>query len=204
MPVKLQEAIEQINEIRGQLATTETFRGYRAASAAASGLAAVAASLLQARLLGDPAAHSLEYVVLWTATAAVCLAGSGLQVLHGYLRCHSAHRRATTRNVAGQLVPALTAGALVTWTLGFRGAAAVCLLPGLWAVLFGLGVFASRRHLPRTIGWVGLYYLLGGAAVLSFLPGPAALAPWVMGTLFGAGQSAAALVLYWNLERDGA
>lgn len=204
MPVELHEALEQISEIRGHLATAETFRGYRAVSAAATGLMAVITGLLQTAIIGDPAAYPLYYVALWAATAGLCLTGSGLQVLYGYLRCRSAHRRVTTRIVVGQLVPAMAAGAAVTWTLGTRGLAEICLLPGLWAALFGLGVFASRRHLPKAIGWVGLYYLAAGAAVLTFLPGPAALASWVMGATFGIGQAAAALVLYWNLERNGA
>ena len=203
MPVELREALQQINEIRGQLATTETFRGYRAVSAAATGLMAVLTAVLQGWLIRDAAADPLRYVVLWTATAVLCLAGSGLQVLYVYLLQQSAHRRATTRIATGQLLPALAAGAVVTFTLGGRGLAEICLLPGLWAVLFGMGVFASRRHLPRAIGWVALFYLLSGAAVLAFLPGPAALSPWLMGSVFGIGQSAAALVLYWNLERNG-
>ena len=203
MPVELREALQQINEIRGQLATTETFRGYRAVSAAATGLMAVLTAVLQGWLIRDAAADPLRYVVLWTATAVLCLAGSGLQVLYVYLVQQSAHRRATTRIATGQLLPALAAGAVVTFTLGGRGLAEICLLPGLWAVLFGMGVFASRRHLPRAIGWVALFYLLSGAAVLAFLPGPAALSPWLMGSVFGIGQWAAALVLYWNLERNG-
>jgi hypothetical protein len=203
MPVELREALQQINEIRGHLATTETFRGYRAVSAAATGLMAVLTAVLQAWLIRDAASDPLRYVVLWTATAVLCLAGSGLQVLYVYLLQQSAHRRATTRIATGQLLPALTAGALVTATLGGRGLEEICLLPGLWAVLFGMGVFACRRQMPRAIGWVALFYLLSGAAVLAFLPGPAALSPWLMGSVFGIGQSAAALVLYWNLERNG-
>ena len=203
MPVELREALQQISEIRGHLATTETFRGYRAVSAAATGLMAVLAAVLQGWLIRDAASDPLRYVVLWTATAVLCLAGSGLQVLYVYLLQQSAHRRAATRIATGQLLPALTAGALVTFTLGRRGLAEICLLPGLWAVLFGMGVFACRRQMPRAIGWVALFYLLSGAAVLAFLPGPAALSPWLMGSVFGIGQSAAALVLYWNLERNG-
>ena len=44
----LREALEQISEIRQQVAQTETFRGYRAAPVAFSGLVAwVAAALCQ-------------------------------------------------------------------------------------------------------------------------------------------------------------
>ena len=132
----------------------------------------------------------------------LCGIATGTQILHGYLKCESPHRRATTRIVVGHLVPVIAAGAAVTWALMAREPVPAALLPGLWAILVGLGVFASRRHLPRTIGWVGLNYLLCGASILQFLPGPEALAPWVMGSTFGVGQLASAVVLYWNLERN--
>ncbi len=217
VPLELREALEQINEIRGQLATAETFRGYRAASAAATGVVALLAALAQPAIVGDPAAHPLRYVVLWVGAAVLCSIGAGTQILYGYLQCASPHRRATTRIVVGHLIPPVTAGAVITWALMTRQPliatnpfalatltppAPAALLPGLWAILVGLGVFASRRHLPRAIGWVGLYYLGAGAAILKYLPGPEALAPWVMGATFSVGQLAAALVLYWNLERN--
>ena len=203
MPLELHEALDQISEIRGHLVTTETFRGYRAAPAAATGLVALLTALAQPGLVGDAAVQPARYVMLWVGAAALCAAGVGAQMVHGYFHCASAHRRATTRIVVGQLLPSLTAGALLTWTLTWRRPDLVALLPGLWVMLVSLGVFASRRHLPRTIGWVGLYYLACAAAILHYLPGPEALASWVMGATFGVGQLAAALVLYWNLERNG-
>lgn len=203
MPPELHEALEQISAIRGHLVTAETFRGYRAVPAAATGVVVLLAALAQPTLAGDPVVQPVWYVMLWVVAAVLCAAGVGAQMLHGYLNCASAHRRATTRIVVGQLLPSLPAGALLTWILTWRQPDLVALLPGLWAMLISLGVFASRRHLPRTIGWVGLYYLVCGAAILHYLPGREALAPWVMGATFGVGQLAAAMVLYWNLERNG-
>ena len=203
MPPELNEALEQISEIRGHLVTTESFRGYRALPAAATGMVALLTALAQPALVGDAAVQPVRYVMLWVGAAVLCAAGVGAQMLDGYLHCASAHRRATTRIVVGQLLPSLTAGALLTWTLTWHRPELVELLPGLWVMLVSLGVFASRRHLPRTIGWVGLYYLACAAAILYYLPGREALAPWVMGTAFGVGQFGAALVLYWNLERNG-
>lgn len=204
VPLELHEALEQIDEIRGRLAGAETFRGYRAASVAATGLVAVITGLVQPAVVPNPAADPIRYVLLWVTSAVLCALGAGTEILYGYWQCASAHRRATTRIVVGQLVPSITAGALLTWALMSRDTSAAPLLPGLWATLVGLGVFASRRHLPRTIGWVGLYYLAAGAAILAFRPGPASLAPWVMAGAFGIGQAAAAIVLYWNLERNEA
>ncbi len=203
MRPQLEEALDRIREIRGHLATTETFRGYRAASVAGSGLVAVAAALLQPGIVGNPTQNPIGYVIFWSAMAALVAMAMGAQILYEYLRCNSRLKRAGTRTVVGQLVPGLVAGGLVTWELGVRHPEWTELLPALWAVVVSLGLFASRRFLPRAIGWVGLYYLICGSLIFEFLPGPASLAPAVMGVTFGVGQMAAAIVLYWNLERNG-
>ena len=76
------------------------------------------------------------------------------------------------------------------------------MLPGLWQILFGLGIFASCRLLPRPIFWVAVFYLGTGLALLAVAHGESALSPWWMGLPFGVGQMLAAIVLYCTLERD--
>jgi len=203
MRPQLEEALDRIKEIRGHLATTETFRGYRAASVAGTGLVAVAAALIQPGVVGEAVRNPIGYVILWSVAAAVAALGAGAQIFYGYVQCPSRLKRATTRTVVGQLIPGLVAGGGITWALGIRHPEYAVLLPALWAMVVSLGVFASRRFLPRAIGWVGLYYLVCGSLIFEFLHGPATLAPWVMGVTFGLGQMAAAIVLYWNLERNG-
>ena len=74
-------------------------------------------------------------------------------------------------------------------------------LPGLWAVVFGLGVIAARPHLPRAIGLIGLAYLTaGGALLVSASPGTEP-SPWAVGGVFGVGHLATALVLWHSLDR---
>ena len=75
------------------------------------------------------------------------------------------------------------------------------MLPGLWSLVFSLGVFASYRLLPRQVFWVGLYYGLCGAGCLLFGQGAHALSGWQMGISFGGGQLLCAAILYWTLER---
>jgi len=77
----------------------------------------------------------------------------------------------------------------------------MALLPGLWCLFFSMGVFASRPYLPHGVGWVGLFYLFGGGALLALAPAGLSLEPWGMGAAFGVGQFLLAMVLYWNLER---
>ena len=109
--------------------------------------------------------------------------------------------RAATWSAVGQLLPCLLAGVLLTAALVPQGPDAAALLPGLWQVLFSLGLFASARFLPRPVYAVAAFYLFSGAVVLTLARGPHALAPWAMGGPFGLGQLAAAAVLYWHLER---
>src|SRR5205085_11762172 len=107
-----------------------------------------------------------------------------------------------TRLVLGQFLPSILAGALLTATLVGLGPQSVALLPGIWALCFGVAVFASRVYLPRSAGWVALFYYAIGAAQLWAATGSTALHGWWVGLTFGCGQLLAALVLYWNLERD--
>ena len=83
---------------------------------------------------------------------------------------------------------------------GALSTALVPLLPGLWAMLFGVAAFGARPYLPRATGWVALYYMTAGAWLL-WHAGGAPPSAWAVGGTFGAGQLASAAVLYWNLER---
>jgi len=100
-----------------------------------------------------------------------------------------------------QFVPCLIAGALITWIIAYRAQEVAWMLPGLWAICFSLGVFASCRLLPRPIFWVGVHYLVSGTIVLALGNGPHALSPWMMVGTFGVGQLLAAGILYYSLER---
>jgi hypothetical protein len=101
----------------------------------------------------------------------------------------------------GQFLPCLVAGALVTVVLVITGPDTLWILPGVWQILFSLGIFASYRLLPRATFGVAVFYLASGVICLAVARGGAALSPWVMGAPFGVGQLYAAAVLYWTLER---
>jgi hypothetical protein len=202
--MELREALSHIAEIRARAAVAERFRGYRAVPIATTGVLAVAAAVVQPVLVPDPAADLPGYLTLWLTTAVIAAsaAGSGL-----VMRLHYATDpvgRELTRLAVGQFAPCLAAGALVTVALARHAPEMGRLLPGLWQVLFSLGVFASCQLLPRPIAAVGVFYLVAGAYNLSLTAGPGAFSPWAMGLPFAVGQLATAGVLYWHLERDHA
>jgi len=77
------------------------------------------------------------------------------------------------------------------------------MLPGLWQLIFSLGVFSSCRFLPRPMFGVGVWYLAAGLVCLVIENGERALSPWAMGIPFGVGQCLVAAVLQFGFnEKD--
>lgn len=195
----LHEALTQIAEIRHQMARTEVFRGYRAMPVAFTGLLALLAALGQQVLIHDPHHAMVPYLALWIGAAIVSACMSGLGIVARRRFSASPWSRETTRLALEQFAPCLLAGGLMTAVLAHSRPECLSLLPGLWQILFGLGVFASCRLLPRATWSVAAFYLASGLVCLSL--GESALSPWAMGIPFGVGQLLAAAILYWNLER---
>lgn len=199
--MELHEALTQITEIRQQLARTEVFRGYRALPIAFSGVLALATAAAQSIWLTEPAANIAIYLALWLGAAFLSMLATGIEMIW-----HLRHRASTlepekTRLALEQFGPAIAAGGLVTLVLVRHAPESVWMLPGLWNLLFSLGIFASWRLLPKATLAVGAFYFMAGMLCLSFAQGEYALSPWAMGVPFGVGQLATAAILYWALER---
>src|SRR5262249_31665089 len=147
--MELREALTQITEIRLQLARTEVFRGYRAMPVAFSGLLALGAAGFQALWIPDPAQNLAAYLTLWGGAAVLSALAAGTERA---LRCRppaTALTRQMTLLAVGQFLPCLVAGALLTLVLVCCARDSLWMLPGLWQILFSLGIFASHRLLPK-------------------------------------------------------
>lgn len=197
----LRDALSQITEIRQQLARTEVFRGYRAVPVAFSGGLALTVALYQAIYLPDPRENLEVYLQLWIGAALLSMAVMGIGLFLHCRQSNSGLARTTALLAVGQFAPCVFAGGLVAFVLWHHAHDNLWMLPGLWAVLFGLGIFASYRLLPRATFWVGVYYQCAGVFCLAWAQGEAAFSPWAMAVPFGAGQLLAAGILYWTLER---
>ena len=81
--MRLEEALDQISDIRRQMARSEVFRGCRAMTVGATGLLGLTAAALQTRLLPSPAEELGRYLSLWVATAAISLAAAGVEANGG-------------------------------------------------------------------------------------------------------------------------
>ena len=193
------KALTQISEIHAQLAKAEIYRGFRSLPVALSGLLGLAAAACQSRLVPlDDWSAVLRY---WIIAGFACGLIGCTETAINYAVREDVFARRRSRKVLGQFVPGLAAGAGLTLGIAQVGEQFVSLLPGLWAVVFGLAIFAARPYLPRASGWVALGYLAAGCAWTAHPPSDPVRFGWVVGVTFGAGQLAAALVLFWNVER---
>ena len=197
------QALDRIEEIHAQMAKGEVFRGYRPVPVAIAGAVGLLAGWLQPRFVPADGVGT-GFVAFWLAVAALNVALNAGVVATGYARSRDAFARRHTRQVVGQFVPCLLAGAAVSLCLPAADPGLARLLPGLWALLFGLGVFASRPYLARATGWVALFFVVAGTALLAFPGRDLARLGLAHGAVFGAGLLAAAVVLHLDVPREAA
>ena len=194
----LDKALADISAIRGQMARATTFRGYGPATFAVTGLLAALAAVGQAIWLPEPGRHVATYLVLWIGVAVASAAIIGFEMVTRSRRIHSDLAEDMIRTAVEQFLPAALAGGLITAVLVRFAAQDLSLLPGLWQIIFGLGVFASCRFLPRTMIAVGVWYLASGLICLAHAGGAQAFSPWAMGVGYGLGQGLVAVILQWG------
>jgi fumarate reductase subunit D len=197
----LNKALGDISSIRRQMARSTEFRGYGPATLATTGVLAISAAAAQAVWLPDPASHISTYLTIWISTAVLSAALIGTQMYTRTRRIHSGMADEMIRMAVEQFLPCVGAGALITLVLVHYVPAALWMLPGIWQVIFSLGVFSSCRFLPRPMAAAGVWYLFTGLACIA-LADNRALAPWAMGIPYGTGQLLVAGVLISTAKED--
>ena len=195
-------ALGDISRIRRQMARTTEFRGYGPATLASTGVCAISAAGVQALWLPDPANHIPAYLSIWIWTAVLSGALIGTQMYTRTRRMHSGLADEMIRMAVEQFLPSVGAGALITIVLLRYVPLAVWMLPGIWQVVFSLGVFSSCRFLPRPMIAAGVWYLLTGLVCMAF-GDDRALSPWTMGIPYGAGQLLVAGILLFTKQEGG-
>ena len=186
-------AIADLDEVRSRLASVQRFRGLSGPAALASGVGAFACGLLQLAAAPSPrGADAGSYVAIWIACLAFALAVNYGAVAVWLVKNWSWRTRIELQTAAVAIVPSVVAGGAFTAALLARGE--IGLLPGTWALCYGLGLLAARAMLPRGVGAVAIAFAAVGSALL-FAAGTNALAWWVMPLTFGVGQIAIGLLI---------
>ena len=198
--MRLNDALSQIADIRQQMARSQAFNGYRSLTSGLTGAMAFVAAMIQKRIVVDPIHHMNRYLTIWLIVATLSIIVVGIELA---IRCWRSDRplqRELSFHAMEQMTPSIVAGALLTFVISQFAGEIAWVLPGMWSILFGLGVFASRRLLPKATFLVGGFYLLAGLWMISMRYD--ALNAWTMGATFGIGQICAAGLLYFTLERQ--
>jgi hypothetical protein len=197
----VREALSEIRSIRGHMARYTEFRGYGPLTLAGTGVLAVAIAAIQQRWTIDLGHAPARFLAMWIGAAAVALTCIGIEAIARARRIHSTLAMQMLHAALEQFLPAIVAGILLTAAVARAAPQSLWMLPGLWQMLFSLGVFASCRFLPRATFWVGVWYLTTAMACLAIGP-DATASPWEMGIPFGVGHLMVAGVLQFGYRHD--
>ena len=195
----LYKALGDISSIRRQVAHSTEFRGYGPATLAATGGFAILAAGAQAVWLPDPANRIAAYLAIWISTAILSAGLIGVQMVTRTHRMHSGMADEMIRMAVEQFLPAAGAGALMTIVLVRAVPSALWMLPGLWQIIFSLGVFSSCRFLPRPMARSRCMVSADRIDLIALADGRA-LSPWSMGVPYGVGQLLVAGILFFTAQ----
>lgn len=187
---EIDSALNDIARIREQLAASSRFQGLAPGVVALTGVLALTLATWQASV-GD------DDLVIWILLAAICAMLIGTEAI---VRARTLHRAMADRMLSTTLnrfMPVAMAGAIIGLLVLFRAPEHSRLLPGIWQLLIGVGIFAVMSNLPRSMVCAAVFYFVSGAISLALSAGehPATTA-WLMGLPFGLGQLLVAAILY--------
>ena len=195
----LEKALADIGAIRRDIARGTVFRVYGPATLALTGLLALLVAVLQALSLGGVEPEPGPYFAAWLGTAVVAVGLIAAEAVTRSRRMRSGLADEMIVAAVEQFLPAAAGGALLGVVIARFEPAALWMLPGLWQLLIGLGLFASARSLPASVGLAGGWYVLSGLVCLAIASDGHVLSPWLMGLPFAAGQ----LILAGILQASG-
>lgn len=208
--MNLHRALSDIAEIRAQLDRTETYKGFRSTAVGVSVLILLVGFWLQSKWVVNLNQQVDSYLWIWLGVAVASASIASVEML---IRSRVSGNPVVGKMhwaLASQIAPSFLVGFVLTVLVGahaYEQAAKssadgmIWALPGIWAMLYSLGLFNCRRHLPDQATGVAIYLLFAGVMLLGFNWMTREAAGWQMLVTFGVAQTYLGIVLYWNLER---
>jgi hypothetical protein len=165
-----ERAIESLEFIRTTIARSAPFTAVSGAGGMAMGvLALVAAALARSSSSNE------QWLMVWVLSAAVAVP-VGFVLMRAKARRHDlALWSAAGRRFAQGFVPAIAAGAVLTF--GLVRADAIDLVPAVWLLLYGAGVLAGSSSSVPVLAWLGALFMVLG--VVSLFTPPALRDLWL-------------------------
>ena len=208
--MNIHRALSDIAEIRAQLDRTETYRGFRSSAVGVSVLVLLFGAWLETKWVVDATQQVDSYFGIWFSVAALSAVIATVEML--------VRSRVSGNPVVGKMhwalairiAPSFLVGFVLTLLIGLHaheqasagsGGGLIWAMPGIWAMIYSLGLFNCRQHLPTQATGVAIFLLFAGVILLVFNWMTREVGGWQMLVSFGTGQAYLAIVLYWNLER---
>lgn len=173
-PALRDRALQDLSFIRRTMEGASSFTDVPGWGLVATGVIALAAAVLADR---QPSAE--RWLLTWVAAAAVAVVCGGLAMLRKMRRRVSAEGAQLISIPARRFLlgfwPAVLAGAVLTFALidfsvaGIEARIAERVLPGLWLLLYGVGVTTAGAHSVRPVPMMGLAFIALGIVTL-FVP----------------------------------
>jgi hypothetical protein len=154
-----ERAIESLEFIRTTMARSAPFTAVSGIGGIAMGAVALAAALVT-----RSSASNEQWLTVWVAAAAVAVP-VGFVLMRAKARRHDlALWSAAGRRFAQGFVPAIAAGAVLTFALVRIDA--VDLVPAVWLLLYGAGVLAGSSASVPVLAWLGALFMVLGSISL--------------------------------------
>ena len=165
-----ERAIESLEFIRTTMARSAPFTAVSGAGGIAMGVLALVAAAL-----GRSTSSNEQWLTVWVLSAAVAVP-VGFVLMRAKARRHDLTLwSAAGRRFAQGFVPAIAAGAVLTF--GLVRADAVDLVPAVWLLLYGAGVLAGSSSSVPVLAWLGALFMVLG--VVSLFTSPALRDLWL-------------------------
>ena len=158
-----ERAIESLEFIRTTMARSAPFTAVSGAGGMAMGVLALAAAAI-----ARSSSSNEQWLTVWVLSAAVAVP-VGFVLMRAKARRHDlALWSAAGRRFAQGFVPAIAAGAVLTF--GLVRADAVDLVPAVWLLLYGAGVLAGSSSSVPALAWLGALFMVLGVVSLFTTP----------------------------------
>ena len=150
-----ERAIESLEFIRTTMARSAPFTAVSGTGGIAMGVLALAAAAF-----ARSSSSNEQWLTVWVACAAIAVP-IGFVLMRAKARRHDlALWSAAGRRFAQGFVPAIAAGAVLTFALVRAGA--VDLVPAVWLLLYGAGVLAGSSSSVPVLAWLGALFMVLG------------------------------------------
>ncbi len=147
---------------------------------------------------------------LWLSTAALAIGGTFLIARRQSLKDKELFWSPPTRRVAQALLPALTAGAIVSalFLIGANDLSFTTLLTFFWILFYGCAIHSAGFFMPRGMKLLGWIFIVGSSGffgvLVVFHTSLNLNAHWLMGVFFGLLQLIYGAYLYVTEQKNPA